>query len=119
MKEARRALEGEQKSLAADRLTLEAQRIEVATQQSEVQVRVTASPPQPDFIIIFFQLRPACGLHEYTSQAALEHTQATITHAGPSSDCIPCTGLAYARTLVRTMKAATLSDGPQSGVWTA
>jgi hypothetical protein len=31
---------------------------------------------------LHFQLRPACGLHEYTSQAALEHTQATITHAG-------------------------------------
>jgi hypothetical protein len=30
-----------------------------------------------------FQLRPACGLHEYTSHAALEHTQATSTHAGP------------------------------------
>jgi hypothetical protein len=28
---------------------------------------------------LHFQLRPACGLHEYTSQAALEHTQATIT----------------------------------------
>jgi hypothetical protein len=27
---------------------------------------------------LHFQLRPACGLHEYTSQAALEHTQATI-----------------------------------------
>jgi hypothetical protein len=25
---------------------------------------------------LHFQLRPACGLHEYTSQAALEHTQA-------------------------------------------
>ncbi len=28
---------------------------------------------------VHFQLRPACGLHEYTSQAALEHTHATIT----------------------------------------
>jgi hypothetical protein len=25
---------------------------------------------------LHFQLRPACGMHEYTSQAALEHTQA-------------------------------------------
>jgi hypothetical protein len=24
---------------------------------------------------LHFQLRPACGLHEYASQAALEHTQ--------------------------------------------
>ncbi len=29
---------------------------------------------------LHFQLRPACGLHQYTSQAALEHTQATTTH---------------------------------------
>jgi hypothetical protein len=28
---------------------------------------------------LHFQLRPACGLHEYTCQAALEHAQATIT----------------------------------------
>jgi hypothetical protein len=33
---------------------------------------------------LHFQLRPASGLHEYTSQAALEHTQATITHVGPA-----------------------------------
>jgi hypothetical protein len=31
---------------------------------------------------LHFQLTPACGLHEYTSQAALEHTQATITTDG-------------------------------------
>jgi hypothetical protein len=31
---------------------------------------------------LHFQLRPACGLHEFTSQAALEHTQATIPVAG-------------------------------------
>jgi hypothetical protein len=39
---------------------------------------------------LHFQLRPACGLHEYTSQAALEHTQATITHAGPANDKKNC-----------------------------
>jgi hypothetical protein len=36
---------------------------------------------------LHFQLRPACGLHEYTSQAALEHTQATISIALPAWLC--------------------------------
>jgi hypothetical protein len=40
---------------------------------------------------LHFQLRPACGLHEYTSQAALEHTQATITRAGPANHHPPRT----------------------------
>jgi hypothetical protein len=47
-----------------------------------------------------FQLRPACGLHEYTSQAALEHTEC---HAMPCNarqgkaaySCSPLAGLSW------------------------
>ncbi len=37
-------------------------------------------------IILHFQLRPACGLHEYTSQAALEHTQASVERPISAAD---------------------------------
>jgi hypothetical protein len=40
---------------------------------------------------LHFQLRTARRLHEYTSQAALEHTQATTTHAGPANHHPPNT----------------------------
>jgi hypothetical protein len=40
---------------------------------------------------LHFQLRPASGLHENTSQAALEHKQATITHVGPANHHPPHT----------------------------
>jgi hypothetical protein len=37
----------------------------------------------------YFRYRPAGGLHQWASQAALEHTQATITHVGPANPRMP------------------------------
>jgi hypothetical protein len=68
---------------------------------------------------LHFQLRPACGLYEYDSQAALEHTQATDlgallrhppqhlhasppTHSIATRTCWSACGVQYAHTAVPT-----------------
>jgi phosphoribosylcarboxyaminoimidazole (NCAIR) mutase len=54
-----------------------------------VSVGIGLSTPQQSLLCCMFT--HTLQLHEYTSQAALQHTQATITRAGPANHHPPHT----------------------------